>query len=280
MSARGWEAARAGKTGTMADARRPRRRQRFPGAGRLRSSAGRALALAGLLLTAGLAGGCGGAIDPSLPVYTLEQSDSSHAGYRRTVVSSGDVSFVNDFEEQSLQPAEVDPKRVVGRTPLGGGGIRAIAGQDPSAYLAVDVGSEMPAYEVFRNTAHPPFDWRTASFQRMRLARPDGPTANRETTDPALIEEVLRTLREGAPTGASVTPPEVTDTAVPVGVYGVRLFSDQLPGLIFRPSCYVERTGRVYLAEGMLLTFTRTERSVRADWIPAGPGFSRWVQTP
>lgn len=219
-------------------------------------------------------------MDPSLPVYTFEQTDSSHPGHRRSTVSTAGASYVNDFEEQSLQLSETDPKKVVGRSQYGNGKICAIAGQDPSAYLAVDVGSEMPAYEVFRNIKHPAFDWRRAVFQRMRLAMPEGPAANKETTDPALIDDVVRTLRDGAPASPSPTPPAVTATASPVGVYGVLLFSDQLPGLIFRPSCYLEKTGQVYLADSLVLTFTRTEQSVQAEWIPASPLFARWVQTP
>jgi len=218
-------------------------------------------------------------MDPSLPVYTAEQIDSAHPGYRRTTVSSAGASYVNDFEEQSLQLIDTNPKQVVGRSQFGDGKICAIAGQDPSVYLAVDVGSEMPAYEVYRNSRHPPFDWRHAAFQRMRLAMPEGPAANKETTDPVLIEEVLRTLRDGAPAIPPVASPPVTASGIPAGVYGVLLFSDQLPGLVFRPSCYIEKTGQVYLADNLLLTFTRAEQSVRAEWIPASPLFAQWVQT-
>ena len=218
-------------------------------------------------------------MDSSLPVYTFEQTDSAHPGYRRSTVSTAGASYVNDFEEQSLQLMDTDPKQVVGRSQYRNGKICAIAGQDPSVYLAVDVGSEMPAYEVFRNPRHPPFDWRHADFQRMRLAMPEGPAANQETTDPALIEEVLRTLREGAPATPPVASPAVTASGSPAGVYAVLLFSDQLPGLVFRPSCYIEKTGQVYLADSLLLTFTRTQQSVHAGWIPVSPRFAQWVQT-
>jgi hypothetical protein len=218
-------------------------------------------------------------MDSTLPVYTIEQTDSAHPGYRRSTVSRAGASYVNDFEEQSLQLIDTDPKQVVGRSQYGNGKICAIAGQDPSVYLAVDVGSEMPAYEVFRNPRHPPFDWRHAAFQRMRLAMPEGPAANKETTDPALIEEVLRTLRDDAPATPPVASPPVTASGSPAGVYGVLLFSDQLPGLVFRPSCYIEKTGQVYLADSLLLTFTRTQQSVQAEWIPVSPRFAQWVQT-
>jgi hypothetical protein len=218
-------------------------------------------------------------MDSSLPVYTIEQTDSAHPGYRRSTVSSADASYVNDFEEQSLQLMETDPKQVVGRSQFGNAKICAIPGQDPSAYVAVDVGSEMPDYEVFRNPRHPPFDWRHAAFQRMRLAMLEGPAANKETTDPALIEDVLRTLRDGAPATPPVASLPVTASGSPAGVYGVLLFSDQLPGLVFRPSCYIEKTGQVYLAEGLVWTFTRTQQSVQAEWIPVSPSFAQWVQT-
>jgi hypothetical protein len=217
-------------------------------------------------------------MDSSLPAYTIEQTDSAHPGYRRTTVSRTGASYVNDFEEQSLQLIDSDPKQAVGRSQFGNGKICAIAGQDPSVYLAVDVGREMPAYEVFRDPRHPAFDWRHAAFQRMRLAMPEGPAANKETTDPALIEEVLRTLREGAPATPPVASPAMTASGSPAGVYGVLLFSDQLPGLVFHPSCYIEKTGQVYLADSLLLTFTRTQQSVQAEWIPA-PDFAQWVQT-
>src|SRR6185295_9019498 len=140
---------------------------------------------------------CGTSLDPSLPVYTTEQTDSAHPGYRRTTVSTAGAEYVNDIEEQSLQILEAEPKQVVGRSKFGNGKICAIDGQDPSAYLAVDVGSEMPAYAVYRGTGHPAFDWRHAAFQKLRLDMLEGPAANKETTDAALIDDVLRTLRDG-----------------------------------------------------------------------------------
>jgi hypothetical protein len=217
-------------------------------------------------------------LDPSLPVYTLEQVDSAHAGYRRSIVSTAGASYVNDFEEQSLLLIDVEPKQVVGRSEFGYGKICAIAGQDPSAYLAVDVGSEMPAYVVFRNSKQPPFDWRHATFQKMRLARSDGPAANKETADPEVIDDVLRTLREATPATPPVTQPAMTAAGSPAGVYGLLLFSDQLPGIIFQPSCYLESSGRVYLAESLRITYGRLPTAY-AEWIPASEQFARWVQT-
>ena len=223
--------------------------------------------------------GCG--MDPSLPVYTTEQTDSAHAGYRRTTVSTQGAVYVNDFEEAALQLSNPDPTEVVGRSQFGNGKICAIPGQSPSAYLAVDVGSEMPAYEVFRSLTHPPFDWRQAAFQKMRLAVPDGPTANRETTDPALIDDVVRTLREAMPVAPSEAPPPMPLAASATRVHAILLFSDQLPGLVFRPSLYRDESGHVYLAEGLMVEYTPgKEPTVQAAWIPASPLLTRWVQTP
>jgi hypothetical protein len=209
-------------------------------------------------------------VDYSLPVYTMEQVPSVHSGYRRTTLSSGGAVYVNDYDEYSLRLTNTDPTNAVGRTPVGGGKICAIPGQKPTTYLAADVGSEMPAYEVFRNSQLPPFDWRTATFQKMQLAMPDGPAANKRTTDPALIEDVVRTLSEGTPT----TAPSVVAT----NTHGVYLFSDQLPGLIYCPIVYIDHTGAVYLSESIVIENYSTLR-VQARWIPASPLFTKWVQT-
>lgn len=233
------------------------------------------------VLLLGLATGCGvSSLDPSLPVYTSEQTDSIHPGHRRTTVSTGDAVYVSDLEEQSLQLINVEPKKVVGRSKFGAGRICAIEGQDPSAYLAVDMGSEMPAYEVFRSAKQPPFDWRHAAFQKLRLTVPLGPAANKETTDAALIEDVVRTLRDGTPVDPPLAPFPMTVSASSTGEFGVLLFSDQLPGLVFRPSCYLAPSGEVYLADSLVFTFTRPVPTIQAAWIPASPLFTRWATTP
>jgi len=233
--------------------------------------------LAALLCT--LATACGMSADRSLPVYTTEQTDSTHPGYRRTTVSTAGAEDVNDVEEQSLQIIEAEPKQVVGRSRFGNGKIRAIDGQEPSAYLAVDVGSEMPAYEVYRSTGHPPFDWRHAAFQKLRLAVLEGPAANKETTDAALIDDVLRTLRGGTPVNPAL-PPQPLISAGSAGVHGILLFSDQLPGMAFRPSCYLAPSGEVYLADSVVVTYTKAGPLVQAAWIAASPLFTRWATTP
>lgn len=235
----------------------------------------RRLAIASLLVGSSIA-----CLDPSLPVYTFEQTDSSHPGYRRSTIVSAGASYVNDFEEQSLQLIDVEPKKIIGRSRFGDGRICAIEGQDPAAYVAVDVGSEMPAYEVFRGAARPPFDWRHAAFQRMRLAILLGPAANKETTDAALIEDVLRTLRDGVPADPPLASLQRPISAAADGIAGVLLVSDRIPGLMFRPSCYISPAGEVYLAEGIAVTYSRTEQTVRAAWIPASQAFTRWATTP
>ncbi len=237
------------------------------------------LALAVVLC--GLGSGCGQfSVDPRLPAYTSDQTDSSHPGYRRTTLKTKGAVYVNDFEEASLQLRDTDPKEVVGRRDWGDGRVCAIPGQSRSAYLAVDMGSEMPAYEVFRNANRPPFDWRHSPFQKMRLTVPVGPAANKETTDPALIADVVRALRDGTPASPSLPPVRLPATGIQTKVFSVLLFSDQLPGLVFHPSCYLESPGKAYLAENTLVNFTSTEQSVTADWIPASPQFTQWVQTP
>jgi hypothetical protein len=225
-----------------------------------------------------LATRCGTSADLSLPVYTTEQTDSAHAGYRRTIVSTAGAEYVNDFEEQSLQLINVDPRQMVGRSRFGNGKICAIDGQDPSAYLAVDVGSEMPAYAVFRNTAHAPFDWRRTAFQRLRLAVSEGPAANKETTDGAIIDDLLGTLRTRTPVSPALPPQPLISTGS-TGVHGVLLFSDQLPGLAFQPSLYLASPGEVYMADGVVVTYTKAGPMVDAAWIAASPQFARWATT-
>jgi hypothetical protein len=224
----------------------------------------------------GLSSGCG--LTGSGPVYSFDQTDSAHAGYRRTTITSGSTVFVHDFEEYSLQLANFDPKHVVGRAKFGGGKICAIEGQSETAYLAVDVGSEMPAYEVFRAERQPPFDWRHATFQKMRLTVPAGPTANKLATDAAVIEDVIATLRDGTPAAPfTVQTPAVGGTG---SVHALLLWSDQLPGLVFAPAVHFDSAGRVYLAENLeAIELRGTDQSIRARWTPASASFTQWSTT-
>jgi len=212
----------------------------------------------------------------SLPVYSLEQTDSARAGYRRTTLTSAGAIFVHDFEEYALRLVNSDPTQAVGRYGFGMGKICAIEGQNPAAYLAADMGSEMPAYEVFRAERQPPFDWRHATFRRMRLDTPYGPTANKETTDPSVIREVVLALGEGEPAPAFTVETDVTASTV----HSISLWSDELPGLIFAPQVYLAPTGEVFLAESFeAVAFQGTKETIRARWIPASPALTKWATT-
>lgn len=208
----------------------------------------------------------------SLPVYSLEQIDSSRAGYRRTTITSGGTVFVHDFDEYALQLANSDPKQVVGHYGIGGK-ICVIEGQSPTAYLAADMGSEMPAYEVFRAERQPPFDWRRATFQTMRLSVLEGPAANKLTTDASVIRDVVLTLRDGKP----AAPFTIETAGLNGNVHSLLLWSDQLPGLVFSASVYFDPAGPVYLAENLTsVEFHGANQSIRASWVPASPSFTQW----
>lgn len=212
-------------------------------------------------------------VDHSLPIYTSQQTASTHPGHWHTTLTCGNLVYVNDSEEASLQLIQRDPTTAVGRQAFGDGKICAIAGQKTTAYLAVDVGSEMSAYAVFRNIQQPPFDWRHAAFQRMDLSVTTGPAARRKsTTDPALIADAVRTLSEGTP----VPPPSLTTS----NIFGIELFSDQLPGLFFTPSVGLDETGAVYLTESLAIEIIQREPKIHARWIHASPQVTHWVQTP
>jgi hypothetical protein len=210
-----------------------------------------------------------------LPVYTFQQTSSTHPNYRRTTVTAGTNVFVQDFEEYAIRLAYSEPTNVIGRTRYGGGKICAIPGQKPTDYIAVDCGSEMPAYEVFRNSQLSPFDWRAVKFQTLEFTGDIGTTSHKRTTDPAVIEDVLRTLREGAPT-TNPLPASVTSA----NVCGLHLLSDELPGLIFCAQVYRDAAGPVYLAENMVVEFTNRTTKIHAPWIPASPLFTQWLQSP
>jgi hypothetical protein len=203
-----------------------------------------------------------------LPVYKTDQSNSSHPGYRCTTLTSGTMVYVNDFEEYSLQLRNSEPRTVVGRMEFGDGKVCAIDGQPFSAYVAGDVGSEMPAYAVFRNRSQPPFDWRKIAFQKMRFAILEGPAANKETTDPALIQEVLATLRDGHPAlSASFDP---ANPSASKDFSALLLFSDQLPGLLFCVGVHRDAaSGQFYLAEN---------QSAK-QWIKSSAAINQWLQT-
>ena len=234
-----------------------------------------AVGLLGMLLFVHFVGPHETATDPSLPVYTTDQTPSAHAGYRHTTLTCGNAVYVNDFDEYALQLINVEPTQAVGRTAFGDGKICAIPGQKPEAYLAGDVGSEMPAYAVFRNRQLPPFDWRTATFREMQYTGLSSAGVDKRTADPTLIADVVRSLKEGAP----VIPPPPESGSLS-NIAGLHLYSDQLSGLVYCPAVYLDKTGQVYVAENMALEFINSRTKVRARWLPAGPDFTKWVHTP
>jgi hypothetical protein len=228
--------------------------------------------LGNILWSLGLTG-----VDQTLPVYTTEQVLSSHPGYRRTTATSGTNVYVCDFEEQMLHLQDYDPNHVIGRSPFGNGKICSIPGQPTTAYIAVDEGSEMPAFAVYRNSQWPAFDWRHATFRSMEYTAQLGPSAHKRTTDPALIEDVIHTLRDGT----SVTsPPLAAVSGIISNMNTVWLLCDQLPGLAFNPNVYKEPSGPAYLVDSFVTMNDFTNKWLQVRWIPASPLFNQWLQTP
>lgn len=226
--------------------------------------------LGNILWSVGLTG-----VDRTLPVYTLQQVPSTHPGYRRTTVTSGTTVYVNDYDEQALQLQNQGPTNAIGRFSYSAAKIYAIDGQKPTAYVAVDVGSEMPAYGVFRNSQQPPFDWRHATFRAMEFTGQIGRTEHKRTTDPSLIDDVVHTLREGTP----MTSPALTMGSIS-NLCGVLLFSDQLPGLTFCPYVYRDPSGPIYLVESFVMYSANPKQRIQLRWIPVSPLFAKWLETP
>ena len=218
-------------------------------------------------------------IGHGLPVYTLEQAASSHAGYRHTTLTCGKDVYVSDYEEAALQLANGDPKTFIGRIgTVSDAKICLIAGQPATAYVAGDCGSEMPAYVPYRHIQQPPFDWRTADFREMTAWRvcqtPHNPYLT--TSNAALIAEVVRVLRDGAPVELGGLP----FTGVNTNLSTIKMTCDQLPGLLFCPSVYFHPNGTIYLAESETIDWTAKPAELRARWIPAGPLLTEWLKSP
>ena len=210
-----------------------------------------------------------------LPAYSLEQTDSSHPWYRRTTVHFNSAVYVNDFEDYPIWLAYPVPTDAIGRSSFGGSLVCTVPGQNAADYIAVDCGSEMEAYEVFRNVNHPPFDWRNATFRTMEFAGTMMHAEHKSTTDSALIAEVVRTLREGAP-----VPLSLPDSVNPTNVARLSLSSDALPGLVFCPTVYRDDAGAVYLAESYGVEYGDHIQRIHARWIPASEAFTQWLKGP
>ncbi len=214
-------------------------------------------------------------VDGWLPVYRIEQTASAHPGFLRTTVTLGTSVFVSDYDEYALQLQDVEPRNAIGRGPIGGNMVFAIPGQKVTDYIAVDEGSEMPAYAVYRNSQLPPFDWRHAKFQAMEYTGQIGITSHKRTTDPALIEDVVSTLRDGTPApSSSLAAGSVSN------LYGVYLYSDQLPGIIYYPKVYVDPSGPVYLSESVVMVSANAKQWTETRWVRAGPLFTKWLREP
>jgi hypothetical protein len=210
-----------------------------------------------------------------LPVYTMgQQSPSSHPGYLHdTLTGSGEV-YVNDYEEACLQLTYAEPQTVIGLMgSINPGKVGAIPGQPVTAYIAVDCGSEMLAYEPYRNLKQPPFDWRTANFRQMTAFQKYkfGPLVT--TTNAALMAEVVRVLRDGTPVELNPFP-----FSGATNLTTLNLTSDQLPGLLFCPALCYYGDGNIYLAESLMTDFTVAPPQVRARWIPASPMLTEWLK--
>jgi hypothetical protein len=228
-------------------------------------------------LTVGFIGGheeASGA-DSSLPIYTHgPQLASSHPGYLHDSVTGGGEDYVNDYEEAGLQLTSAEPQTVIGLMgSINPAKVGAIPGQPVTAYIAVDCGSEMPAYVPYRNIKQPPFDWRTAQFQQMSASQQSkfGPLVT--TTNAALIAEAVRVLREGTPVELKPFP-----FSGATNLISLNLTCSQLPGMLFCPPLCYYGDGNIYLAESLMPDFTTTPPQVRARWIPASPILTQWLK--
>jgi hypothetical protein len=194
------------------------------------------------------------------PLYQVEQVASSHAGYRRTTLTHGNAIYVNDYEESALAAFGEPPTERVGWT-WGGVPLYAIPGQGASAYvLEYD-----PMYQVvYRSIEHPPFDWRNAEFQHIRLSYQE-PINPRESDDPLLIEEILSALKNGTRT---VVPMQADGNYSDTRNYTLILFSDQLPGLMYLAAAHETKSGEIFLAEN----------PISNEWATAGPLFTEFIK--
>ena len=190
-------------------------------------------------------------------------------------MTAGNDVYVNDYEEAALQLFNPEPTAVIAlKGNFGYSNVCAIPGQPATAYVAADDGSEMPAYVVYRHQGQPPFDWRTATFREMTLYAPSAKNSGLKTSDPALLAEVLTLLRQSPP----VRLPNIS-MAGAASMTSLKLASDRLPGLLFCPILRTGADGTIYLAESLKLDLTSTPAQFTADWIPASPKLTRWLQS-
>ncbi len=204
----------------------------------------------------------------SVPLFTMQQTDSTHVGYRRTTLTSGSTVYESDYSEAPLLSVNTAASQIVGELDNGDGAekaeLYAIPNQDPKNYVIL--AGDMYPLGIFRNTKTPPFDWRTAKFKQIEFAAQEGPAAHKRSSDPALIQEVLQVLKGG---GKATTIP-VNSAASQKNFTGLYLWSDQLPGMIYCPHVYFDTSGQIYLG------FWNPNSP---EWSVAGPLFSAWVKT-
>jgi hypothetical protein len=208
-----------------------------------------------------------------LRIYKIDQVASNHPGYRRSTMTAGDDIYVNDYEEAGLQLVNPAPTTVIAlKGNFGYSNVCSIPGQPTTAYVAGDDGSEMPAYVVYRHNGQPPFDWRSAKFREMTFVAASARNSGLETSDPALLGEVLTLLRDGTPVSLPGFP--MADAA---SIPTLRLASDQLPGLLFCPVLRTDPDGTLYVAESLM--FDSTPAQFNAKWIPVSPKLLQWLQS-
>jgi hypothetical protein len=210
-----------------------------------------------------------------LPVYSSNQIASKHPGYRRDTLTCGTNVFVHDYEEDCLQLMTTEPRPFIGRYSFGDGKICAVPGQPVTAYIAGDVGSEMPAYVPYRNFNQPAFDWRTATFREMTAHRRVSLNQHITTTDAALLTEIVRNLRDDPP----VVLPAFPFTGV-TNLNSINMTCDRLPGLVFSPQLYFATNGTIYIAESLMIDTTTASTKLTARWIPASPKLTQWLNSP
>jgi hypothetical protein len=200
----------------------------------------------------------------SAPVYAYGQSASAQSGYTRKTLTSEDTTYESDYAEYALNVTGADNSNLVGRV-VEGGDIYAIPGQAPSAYVVL--WEFMSPVGIFRNSNHPAFDWRTASFYEIRLSSltiaTATPPVSKDSVNSQLIQDVLTSLKDGE----IVSPSQVSGD---VESYALYLYSGELQGMNYCAGVYIDAAGRVYLAEN----------TISQEWHLAGPLFSRWAKLP
>jgi len=192
------------------------------------------------------------------PTYRYNDVPSKYTGFVRHVLRTGNTTYESDYAEFGLSATK--PDRLLGQASQTAK-VYAIPGEDPSVYVALyNLDSQVG---VFRNIEHPAFNWRRTSFKEMRLFPIDAKSdASQSSTDTQLIQEAITALQ-----GRTVVSP-LQVTGKPTR-YGLDLYNDQHPRLVYSMGVFVDGAGNVYLAENKLAQ----------DWFPVGKSFSDWVKS-